>query len=226
VSTDFDAALTGRPAQLLGDDGRVLAVASHRWQRPADRGDRWMLQRCAGPTVDMGCGPGRLVAALVEQGVPTLGVDCSPSAVRQTHSRGGLVLHRDVFDRLPAEGRWHHVLLADGNIGIGGDPLALLHRCAALLRLGGTVLVETAAPGAGLWRGRARLVVDASAGRWFPWAVVGLPELAALAEQAGLRAQDRHHGERSFLELRRHPVAAASANGKRATARTELTSAP
>jgi SAM-dependent methyltransferase len=220
--TAFDSALAGLPAHLLGDDGRVLPVASNRWREPADAEDRWMLDRCGGPTLDLGCGPGRLVIALVESGVPALGVDCSPSAVHQTRSRGGMVLRRDVFDRLPGEGRWHHVLLADGNIGIGGDPAALLRRCAALLRTGGTMLIETAGPGAGLWRGRARLVAGASAGWWFPWAVVGPAELAALAAQAGLWTQDQHRGARWFLELRScrelrsRPVGVAvtSADGK------------
>ena len=38
---------------------------------------------------------------------------------------------RDVFDPLPGEGRWETALLADGNIGIGGDPVALLRRLRA-----------------------------------------------------------------------------------------------
>jgi hypothetical protein len=144
-----------------------------------------------------------LVAELAGRGVPALGVDCSPLAVRQCHSRGAAVLHRDLFATLPGEGRWHHVLLADGNIGIGGDPMRLLRRCAVLLRPGGTMLVEAEHPGAGLWRGAARLqVAGGAAGPWFPWAVTALPALAALAELAGLQAGDRHLASRCFLELR------------------------
>src|ERR671916_539698 len=128
----FDAALAGRPAQLVSDDGRILPVAVERWLAPADGEDDWLLDRCSGPTVDLGCGPGRLVAELAQRGVPALGVDCSPRAVRHCHSRGAAVLHRDLFAPLPGEGRWHHVLLADGNIGIGGKPGQLLHRGTAL----------------------------------------------------------------------------------------------
>ncbi|MGH3899265.1 MAG: methionine biosynthesis protein MetW [Pseudonocardiaceae bacterium] len=127
----FDAALAGRPARLIGDDRRILAVASQRWLAPADSEDGWLLDRCTGPTVDLGCGPGRLVAELAGRGVAALGVDHSHCAVRQCHSRGVLVLRRDVFAPLPGERRWHHVLLADGNIGIGGDPARLLRRAAA-----------------------------------------------------------------------------------------------
>ncbi|MGB6226176.1 MAG: SAM-dependent methyltransferase, partial [Pseudonocardiaceae bacterium] len=113
------------------------------------------------------------------------------------------VLHRDVFATLPGEGRWHHVLLADGNIGIGGDPLRLLRRCAGLLRPGGTMLVEAGQPGAGLWRGVARLqVIGSAAGPWFPWAVAELAALTALAALAGFQIGDRHRAGRCFLELR------------------------
>jgi SAM-dependent methyltransferase len=199
----FDAALAGRPARLVGDDGRILPVAVQRWLAPADGEDDWLLNRCIGPTLDLGCGPGRLVAELAGRGVPALGVDCSHSAVRQCHSRGAPVLHRDVFAPLPGEGRWHHVLLADGNIGIGGDPVRLLLRCAALLRPDGTMLVEAEHPGAGLWRGAARLqVAGAATGSWFPWAVAALQTLAVLAAQLGLRIGNRHCGGRCFIELR------------------------
>lgn len=199
----FDPVLAGRPAQLVGDDGRILPVASQRWLGPADGEDAWLLNRCTGPTVDLGCGPGRLVAELAGRGVPALGVDCSPLAVRQCHSRGAAVLHRDVFATLPGEGRWHHVLLADGNIGIGGDPVRLLRRCAALLRRGGTMLVEAEHPGAGLWRGAARLqAAGCAAGPWFPWAVAELAVLAALAALAGLQVADRYRADRCFIELR------------------------
>lgn len=199
----FDPALAGRAAQLVGDDGRILPVSPQRWLAPADGEDAWLLNRCTGPTVDVGCGPGRLVAELAGRGVPALGVDCSPLAVRQCHSRGAAVLHRDVFATLPGEGRWHHVLLADGNIGIGGDPLRLLRRCAGLLRPGGTMLVEAGQPGAGLWRGVARLqVIGSAAGPWFPWAVAELAALAALAALAGFQIGDRHRAGRCFLELR------------------------
>jgi SAM-dependent methyltransferase len=201
-TADFDPALAGRPGQLVGDDGRVLPVVPQRWLAPADGEDGWLLDRCTGPTVDLGCGPGRLVAELAGRGVPALGVDCSPLAVRQCHSRGAAVLHRDVFATLPGEGRWHHVLLADGNIGIGGDPVRLLRRCAALLRSDGTMLVEAEHPGAGLWRGTARLqVAGGTAGPWFPWAVAELPALAALAALAGLQAGDRYSAGRCFIEL-------------------------
>lgn len=71
--------------------------------------------------------------------------------------------------RCPAKGGWGHVLLADGNIGIGGDPAALLRRTVSLLRPDGTVLVELA-PAGDLWCGEARLRGGRrDASPWFPW---------------------------------------------------------
>jgi SAM-dependent methyltransferase len=211
----FDAALAGRPTQLVGDDGRILPVAVQRWLAPASGEDDWLLDRCSGPTVDLGCGPGRLVAGLAQRGVPALGVDCSPAAVRHCHSRGARVLHRDVFAPLPGEGQWHHVLLADGNIGIGGDPVRLLHRCTSLLRPSGTMLIEVGRPGAGLWQGTARLqVAGIAAGPWFPWAVAGLQALAVLAAHIELRVAHRHYGCRCFIELRLPSRRGMSADGK------------
>lgn len=75
----FDAALRGAPASLVDSEGRVAGLAVQRWQRPADGDDAWLLDRCAGPVVDLGCGPGRLLVALAARGIPALGVDHSPA---------------------------------------------------------------------------------------------------------------------------------------------------
>ena len=166
----FDQALKGTPSwlDLPGTTPRELSVA--RWQADAAGGDSVLLDACTGPTLDVGCGPGRLVAALLARDVQALGVDVSPEAIRRTTARGGIALRRDVFDPLPGEGRWHHVLLADGNIGIGGDPTALLRRAHQLLRPSGTVVVEVERPGTGLLIGQARVRSEGTEGQWFPWA--------------------------------------------------------
>jgi hypothetical protein len=65
--------------------------------------------------------------------------------VRQARRRGATAIHGDVFQPLPGEGLWRHILLADGNIGIGGDPDTLLARTRQLLAPGGTALIETVA---------------------------------------------------------------------------------
>lgn len=215
-SAAFDAALAGVPARLVRDDGGEIDLAVRRWQRGARGDDRWLLDRCTGPTVDLGCGPGRLVAALAARGVPALGVDVSAVATLQCRRRGVPMARRDVFDPLPGEGTWQHVLLADGNIGIGGDPLHLLHRAARLLRPGGTVVVETDPVPDVLWRGRARLRTSAGTGAALPWACAGADALARLAAVGGLALTGGHRGARCFVELR--PSGPAPAPGGAAAA--------
>ena len=135
-------------------------------------------------------GPGGLTVALSERGIPALAIDITPYAVALARSSGALALQRDVFGHLPGTGRWETVLLADGNIGIGGDPAALLRRVRDLLAPHGAVVAEAARPA---WRTRCEQVrlrnADGS-GPWFPWAWVGADQLGALAATAGLRAAE------------------------------------
>jgi SAM-dependent methyltransferase len=181
--TAFDVGLGGAECRLELAGGDQLPLPVERWHEDADGADHVLLDACHGPTVDLGCGPGRLVAALVRRGVVALGVDHSPLAVALTRARGGPALRRDVLGRLPGAGRWAHVLLADGNIGIGGDPVVLLRRARALLNRHGSVLVEVEAPGCGLRRERARV----AGGDWFDWARVDARAVVPTAARAGLR---------------------------------------
>ena len=66
------------------------------------------------------------------------------------------MVRRDVFARVPGEGRRGHVLVADGNVGIGGDPAMLLARAAPLLSVG-TRLVEIDPAPERDWRGTVRV---------------------------------------------------------------------
>ena len=126
----YEHALAGwaRP-EIEHADGSRKPLSVDGWLH-ASPGDRSILDRCEGPTLDIGSGPGRLTVALAERGIPALGIDITPYAVDLARSSGALVMLRDVFDRVPGTGRWSTVLLADGNIGIGGDPAALLSRVA------------------------------------------------------------------------------------------------
>lgn len=207
VGNGFDLAVTGISARLRTCDGRSVELAVRRWHRVAAGWDLWMLSRCCGPTLDVGCGPGRLLAWLLDHGISALGVDSCPHAGAACEGHRAAVIHGDVFDPVPEEGRWTHVLLADGNVGIGGDPVALLGRCAGLLAPGGSVLVELEAPGAGLWTGHARVETaqDTSStppGPWFRWASVGMDALDEVAARAGLHVVDRSQGRRCFAQLR------------------------
>ncbi|MEN3356569.1 MAG: hypothetical protein V7637_551, partial [Mycobacteriales bacterium] len=148
---------------------------------------------------------GRLTAALGERALPALGIDIAGQAVALCHARGAPALQRDVFGPVPGTGRWAHVLLADGNIGIGGDPAALLRRCAELVRPHGTVLCETDPPGTPLRRVRIRIEPPRGPwSGWFRWAHLGPDRLAELAAPAGLDAGDGWWSAgRWFSELRR-----------------------
>ncbi|RLK55015.1 class I SAM-dependent methyltransferase [Actinokineospora cianjurensis] len=201
VPDEFATALVGTVAALELSDGRTSPLHPDRWRDRACGADRWLLDRCHGPTVDLGCGPGRLVEALLARGLSALGVDKSDQAITQCGDRGVPVRRADIFTALPAEGRWDHALLADGNIGIGGDPVALLRRAGTLIRAGGTILVETTPTPTGLWRGAARVTPR---GPWFPWAEVGTDAIATVATRAGLRVTE--HGtttNRCFARLGR-----------------------
>jgi SAM-dependent methyltransferase len=199
--TAFDDGLRGRSCRLdLG--GVQVELPVERWHAPADETDRVLVDACGGPTIDLGCGPGRLVAALVRRGVPALGVDSSEVAVRLACSRGAPALRRDVLGDLPGAGRWSHVLLADGNIGIGGDPVALLRRARDLLVPTGTALVEVDPPGCGLRRERARVHSDGAPGDWFDWAVLDPAALGDAADEAGFRTRRvTERAGRWFAEL-------------------------
>jgi SAM-dependent methyltransferase len=179
----FDAALRGTVCVLELADGDQLDLPVSRWHDAPDAFDRLLLSRCAGRTLDIGCGPGRLTAALVERGVPALGLDVSLLAVELTCRRGGRAIRGDVFGPVLEAGAWDRVLLADGNIGIGGDPAAMLRRVAQLLTDGGSALVELDAPGTGVRTGPARLAGQAG---WFPWAMAGVDSAHELARQTGL----------------------------------------
>ncbi|MEO8106501.1 MAG: methyltransferase domain-containing protein [Actinomycetes bacterium] len=176
---------SGSEFWVSAPDGRLLALPVQRWLDDASPCDDAMLDLCAGPTLDIGCGPGRLTRALTDRGIEALGVDLSREAIRLAVSRGIPAMQADVFAELPREGSWASVLLADGNIGIGGDPARLLRRCADLVTREGSVIVEVDPPGSGVTRGRVHVTADGLQG-WMPWATVAADALPAIAEDASL----------------------------------------
>lgn len=202
VAAVFASALRGAPCLVLdGDDVQGL-LPTAAWLRDADTVDEAILRLCHGPTLDIGCGPGRMAHALARQGQLALGIDLVPDAVRLSLGRGAATLLRDVFDPIPGEGRWQTALLADGNIGIGGDPVALLARVRELLAASGRVVVELAPSGVGVRTRHVRLETDLGRSDPFPWTQVGTDAIAAVAAAAGLRPIARHRfGERHCAVL-------------------------
>ncbi|NUR41020.1 MAG: class I SAM-dependent methyltransferase [Streptomyces sp.] len=193
---------TGRgPLFLRRTDGWLLPLEVERWCARADAVDRAVLDHCEGTVLDVGCGPGRLVAELATRAVPSLGIDVSEAAVAHTIRLGGQALHRSVFEPLPGESRWGTVLLMDGNVGIGGDPHALLTRVAQLLRPRGLLIAETA-PVDIDERVHVHLTdARTTTGAPFPWARLGTPALLRYARGWKKEGQWSADG-RTFVALR------------------------
>ena len=165
-----------------------------RWQAEPDDVDRSRPRPLRGPR------PRRRLwtrpagrRARRSAGSSALGIDVSRGAVAQSEARGAAVLRRPVESRLPGEGRWGTVLLMDGNLGIGGDPIACCGGAPQLVRPGGLLLVEA----------DPELRRSTTATRWswlpataarptpLPWARLGLVALARRAVAAGLLVVDQ-----------------------------------
>ncbi|MGV8882688.1 MAG: class I SAM-dependent methyltransferase [Rhodoglobus sp.] len=205
----YDRALEGAPdaltlvnASSASASPATSEIDIGRFLRQADDADLTVVRRAQGPVLDVGCGPGRMVKAAILAGHLALGVDVSGAAVALARDKGLPVLRRSVFETLPSEGAWGTVLLLDGNIGIGGNPGALLDRCASLVAPGGRILVETHSESR---RDRSfdAVVIDGRGRRSlkFPWAEVGIQALKRHANQTGLRVgQEWQSGDRTFAE--------------------------
>jgi SAM-dependent methyltransferase len=188
----FAAALRGIPCDVvgLGPEPSPLPVA--HWTRTADASDRAVLAHCAGSTLDIGCGPGRMSAHLAALGRCVLGIDVVVEAVELARGRGVAALCRDVFSPIPGEGRWETALLTDGNIGIGGDPVRLLRRVHALLAPRGRAVVDLAPYGVGIRTTSVLLRTERQSSRPFTWSVVGAEAVGAVAAAAALCVRSTH----------------------------------
>jgi len=188
----YARALSGETCAVVRDDGTSSPLQAGRWLAAADEPDRELfVAPCAGPTLDVGCGPGRLVLALQQNGTAAHGIDVSREAVEHAQACGASVSRADVFsplpEGLPGHGGWAHVLLADGNVGIGGRPVRLLRRVRDLLGPGGQAHVELhTGADIGVTTRTLRLHVGGRHSTSFPWATVGPDAIGRLADQAGL----------------------------------------
>jgi SAM-dependent methyltransferase len=190
--------------RLIDRRGRaeVVPIPVGRWHGVPDREEMEVLARAQGPVLDVGCGPGRHVRALIEKSVPAVGIDVSLAAVRAARRRLAPAIKVSVFGAVPGAGNWMTLLLLDGNIGIGGDPVRLLRRCHDLLDPQGMVLAELDPPDVPAGRFHARVEHAGQVGPGFPWARVGPGQMGGVAAQAGFDVNDIWEaGGRWFVQL-------------------------
>lgn len=214
VDRIYRAAVNGDRCWARNERGHVRGLPVARWlgtptARRHDRlADDYVLSQCSMlPTLDLGCGPGRFTAMLRARGGIALGVDTSRVAVELTRQRGGEAICADFFQPLPVPGRWHQVLLTDGNVGIGGDPARTLRRAEELLAPGGKIIVEISPSLNGTDRERLRWETKQHTGAWFEFSQVDVVMLAQLAESTGLEVLSlREIHSRLIVVLHRHPA--------------------
>lgn len=196
--------MSTRDLRLRTNRGGVLTAEAGRWLAPPPPEEELLLDRVRGPALDIGCGPGRHVVALIRRGISAFGIELTPAAARLARQQGAPLMEGSVFDEVPRMGEWRTALLLDGNVGIGGDPVRLLQRVGALIAPEGRVLVELGAPGCDAERQRVRLEVKDTSGPWFPWTSVAADRIDPPAEKAGFTVHDLWRGaDRWFAELGR-----------------------
>ncbi len=111
----YDRALDGERCWIRHQDGELRSLPAHRWlgalspdgssgDASDEVFDEGVAQMCSGPTIELGCGPGRLVARLIRRGIPALGIDRSATAIRLAGRGGAPALLGDVFEPSPQAG--------------------------------------------------------------------------------------------------------------------------
>ena len=82
-------------------DGRLEPLPIDRWLADADAVDEQILAGVEAPVLDLGCGPGRHLAALRAAGKRGLGVDLSPVAVEIARGRGADAINTSLWSQDP-----------------------------------------------------------------------------------------------------------------------------
>jgi SAM-dependent methyltransferase len=193
------------PARVRSLDGTLEPLPLDRWLGDLDAADSAAMAIAAPPVLDLGCGPGRHLAALREAGKDGLGVDLSPVAVRLARLRGAAAIHGDVFGAVPGAGGYRTALLLDGNVGIGGAPEVLLRRTRELLARGGQALVELDPPGHRTFTTRIRIEAHGAVSEWFAWARVGVDGIGPLAARCGFERIGRLAVDGRWIAVLRRP---------------------
>lgn len=145
------ASATGAPPlddfDYLAFEDRFRGPEEDVRARQAAHADR--LVAAGGPVADLGCGRGEMLELLRDRGADAVGVDSSAEMVALVHEKGLSAEHGDIFAFLLARPR--------GSLGgilcshvvehlWPADHMRLARLCAAALRPGGLLIVETPNP--------------------------------------------------------------------------------
>ena len=106
--------------------------------------------------------------------------------MRLARRSGAPVLLRDLFDPLPGPAGGRRVLLADGNVGLGGDPWRVLRRAAEADQRDRPLRRRIRGRRRRVRSSWVRLESSDNIGPWFRWASVGIDYAASLAREVGL----------------------------------------
>ena len=125
-----------RRARIRLADGRLEPLPLDRWLAPADEVDQAILADVAAPVLDLGCGPGRHLAALRALGKRGLGVDLSPVAVRSPAVAARDAINGSLWADVPGAGRGGRSCCWTATSASAAKPVALLRRAGELLDAG------------------------------------------------------------------------------------------
>jgi SAM-dependent methyltransferase len=171
--------------------------------------ERQAARYVRGRALDVGCGAGRFLLHLQEQGVECVGIDVSPRAVEVCRQRGAQhVLELSLTEVGPALGEFGTVVLMGNNFGLFGSmPRArrLLKRLHRITTEQGRIIAEASDPyrtedpfhlayheenrRRGRMGGQLRLRVRYKKYRtpWFDYLFVSPEEMEAIIEATGWR---------------------------------------
>ena len=176
-------------ARAEGGRARTLPIAC--WLGAPTMADESCCGMRSGRSSMLAAGPAVTCSRLRDAACPPSASTSRRRRCESRRARGAAAIEGSIFERVRGAGTWGSALLLDGNVGIGGDPVALLRRIGALLAPGGRILVELARPGAASGRRRMRLELAAAASPWFDWATVSAADVAVLAGASGLDVRER-----------------------------------
>jgi SAM-dependent methyltransferase len=116
------------------------------------RVSRWARRKPGGGSVlEIGCGPGLMLAAFAQRGWKALGIERNEEAAQRARRTPGLEITANPVEELPADARFDLIVMFHVLEHIA-EPVTLLRECAKRLALGGRLIVNV--PNFSSWQSR------------------------------------------------------------------------